>query len=100
MITQERHLDKSELVDQMAELQQFVHDAARDGTAAHEVEHGLFRRLLSLGHDFLSKFFSLQGSGDIGQQLTLPDGEVLPRQPELHDVNIRRSCGDVGAGRS
>ena len=71
MITQERHLDKSELVDQMAELQQFVHDAARDGTAAHEVEHGLFRRLLSLGHDLLSKFFSLQGSGDIGQQLRI-----------------------------
>ena len=100
MITQERHLDKSELVDQMAELQQFVHDAARDGTAAHEVEHGLFRRLLSLGHDLLSKFFSLQGSGDIGQQLTLPDGEVLPRQPELHDRPYTTIFGDFTLSRT
>ena len=100
MITQERHLDKSELVDQMAELQQFVHDAARDGTAAHEVEHGLFRRLLSLGHDLLSKFFSLQGSGDIGQQLTFPDGEVLPRQPELHDHPYTTIFGDFTLSRT
>ena len=100
MITQERHLDKSELVDQMAELQQFVHDAARDGTAAHEVEHGLFRRLPSLGHDLLSKFFSLQGSGDIGQQLTLPDGEVLPRQPELHDRPYTTIFGDFTLSRT
>ena len=85
MITQERLSDKSELAGQMAELRQFVHDAARDGAAAHEVERGLFRRLLSLGHELLSEFFALQGSGDIGTELSLPDGEVLPRQPELHD---------------
>ena len=85
MIAQERHADNSEMVDQMDELQQFVQVAARDGMAAHEVERGLYRRLMSLGHELLGEFFARQGSGDIGQQLTLPDGEVLPRQAELHD---------------
>ena len=106
MITQERLADKPELVDKMAQLRQFVHDAARDGTAAHEVERGLFRRLLSLGHDLLGEFFVLQGSGDMGEQLTLPDGEVLQRQPELpgrradREAAVREALGhrlcDVG----
>ena len=64
------------------------------------MEHDLFRRLLSLGHDLLSKFFSLQGSGDIGQQLTLPDGEVLPRQPELHDRPYTTIFGDFTLSRT
>jgi hypothetical protein len=100
MITQERLVDKPELVDEMAQLRQFVHDAARVGTAAHEVERGLFRRLLSLGHDLLGEFFVLQGSGDIGEQFTLPDGEVLPRQPELHDRPYTTIFGDFTLWRT
>jgi hypothetical protein len=100
MITQERLADKLELVDEMAHLRQFVHDAARDGTAAHEVERGLFRRLLSLGHDLLGEFFVLQGSGDIGEQFTLPDGEVLQRQPELHDRPYTTIFGDFTLWRT
>lgn len=100
MITQERLADKPELVDKMAQLRQFVHDAARDGTAAHEVERGLFRRLLSLGHDLLGEFFVLQGSGDMGEQLTLPDGEVLQRQPELHDRPYTTIFGDFTLWRT
>ena len=65
------------------------------GSAAHEVERGFFRRLLSLGHDLLGEFFVLQGSGDIGEQFTLPDGEVLPRQPELHDRPYTTIFGDL-----
>jgi hypothetical protein len=100
MITQERLADKPELVDEMAQLRQFIHDAARDGTAAHEVERGLFRRLLSLGHDLLGEFFVLQGPGDIGEQFTLPDGEVLRRQPELHDRPYTTIFGDFTLWRT
>jgi len=106
MIAQERLAGKPELVDKMAELRKFVHDAARDGTSAHEVERGLFRRLLSLGHDLLGEFFVLQGSGDVGEQFALLGGEVLQRQPELHDrayttifgeFTLRRTVYGAGA---
>ena len=53
MIAQDQHISKAEVEDlgaQVQELQQFVEQAAREGTAAHEVEGGLFRRLMSLGH--------------------------------------------------
>jgi hypothetical protein len=100
MITQERLAGKPELVDKMDQLRQFVHDAARDGVAAHEVERGLFRRLLSLGHDLLGEFFVLQGSGDIGEQFTLPDGEVVQRQPELHDRPYTTIFGDFTLRRT
>jgi hypothetical protein len=85
MIAQEQHADKVEVVGRLEQLRQFVHDEARRGTAAHEVELGLFRRLMSLGHDLLGEFFAKQGSGDVGQQLNLPDGRVVFRELELQD---------------
>lgn len=85
MITKERGADKPECVDEMAGLRAFVRKAARNGTPAHEVERDLFRRLLSLGHELLGEFLAQQGTGDVGEQWTLPDGESLQRQPDLHD---------------
>ena len=77
--------DRSELVDSMVELQQFVQDAAQQGVAAHECEHALFRRLLALGHRLFDEFLTMQGSGDVGEEFILPDGHVLQRDVELHD---------------
>lgn len=85
MIAQEPVADKVEVAERVAELQQFVETAARDGVAAHEVEEGLFRRVLGLGRQMLGEFFERQGTGDLGEQILTPDGEVLFRQPELHE---------------
>lgn len=85
MIAQEQHADKVEMVDRLEQLRQFVHDAALAGTAAHEVELGLFRRLLALGHDLLGEFFAKQGSGDVGEQFSCPNGQVVFRASELQD---------------
>ncbi|MGE0759793.1 MAG: hypothetical protein AB7O38_22440 [Pirellulaceae bacterium] len=79
MIAQEVQAGKRDMAEQMTELRRFVETAARDGTPAHEVEHGLFRRLLSLGHNLLGEFFVKQGSGNLGEQITLSDGEVVHR---------------------
>jgi hypothetical protein len=84
MMTQEQLADKSETTRDMAQLREFVQDAARNGRPAHEVELGLFRRLLSLGRDLLGEFFARQGSGDMGEQFRLPDGRVLNRLPDAH----------------
>jgi len=76
---------KVEVVDAMVQLQQFVRDAAQQGMAAHECEHGLFHRLLTLGRQLFDEFLRQQGSGDVGEQFVLPEGQVLPRAAELHD---------------
>ena len=66
------------------ELQTFVRSAAGAGTPVHEVERGLWRRLLQLGYQLQSQFFSLVGDGDQGDTVTLAEGRVVRRLPERH----------------
>ena len=66
------------------ELLAYVRSAASEGTPVHEVERGLWQRLLQVGRTTLGHFFDLQGSGDLGETVTLPDGQTHERLPELH----------------
>ncbi len=43
----------------LAELTGFVEAAARDGLTTHEVERGVWSRLLRLGHDLQAAYFAL-----------------------------------------
>jgi hypothetical protein len=54
----------------LEELTGFVEAAARDGLPAHEVERGVWWRLLRLGHDLQAAYFALAGDGDGGETLT------------------------------
>ena len=85
MIAQERLVDKMDVANQLAQMQQFVRDAAREGVAAHEVELDLFRRVMTLGRSLLGTFLAIQGTGDVGEQFVMPEGEVLRRDPEPRD---------------
>jgi hypothetical protein len=85
-MTHEQEVLKSENLDQQfADLQAFVHQAATDGQAVHEVERGLWDRLLRMGRQCLGQFFRLQGSGDLGETVILPSGQVCQRLEELHE---------------
>ena len=66
------------------ELQTFVRSAAGAGTPVHEVERGLWRRLLQLGYQLQSQFFALVGDGDQGETVTLAAGQVVRRLPQRH----------------
>jgi len=66
------------------ELQTFVRSAAGAGTPVHEVERGLWRRLLQLGYQLQGQFFALVGDGDQGETVTLAEGQVVRRLPEHH----------------
>jgi hypothetical protein len=66
------------------ELLAYVRSAASEGTPVHEVERGLWQRLLQLGRTTRGHFFDLQGTGDRGETVTLPDGQTHERLPELH----------------
>jgi len=65
MVLQAAVEDKGhELQSQIEELQGFIRTAAATGLAAHEVEQGLFKRLLALGYQFQRWFFALLGDGE------------------------------------
>jgi hypothetical protein len=48
----------------------------------------------------LGSFLARQGSGDIGEQMTMPDGEVLSRQPELHERKYVTIFGEYSLQRT
>ena len=66
--------DRQALLDRAGEIVSFVEAACKAGDAAHEVEKGLFRKLLEFGYQALGMFFSLCGDGDEGDEVILPDG--------------------------
>lgn len=84
MFPQEMVAAKAEVESTIAQLWQLVESAARQGTAAHVVEEDLFRKLLALGRELYGWFLKLQGTGDVGERFTLPEGRQLRRLQELH----------------
>lgn len=74
----------TELLESMTQLFRFVEEAAKVGKPIHEVELGIWQRLLSLGRQTLDQFLAMQGTGDVGETFTMPDGRELNRLEELH----------------
>ena len=73
-----------DVVARLTELTGLVEVAVRDGLPAHALERSLWHHLLQLGHDLQAAYFALAGDGDCGETLTLADGRVVKRLPELH----------------
>ena len=71
-----------ELHNLLSEATTYVHERAHSGSPAHEVEKGVFERMLKLGHQLFSVFFTIQGDGSVGDHLTLPTGEIVKRLPD------------------
>ena len=84
----------------LASLVAFVHQAAADGMAAHEAERQLFRRVLALGKQAFSLFLRLQGVGDLGESVALPDGSLARRLGQTHDRPYRSVFGDFSIPRA
>lgn len=70
------------VLKQVVELGRWLTNAAEAGTAEHEVERHLFRQLLAMGATLLGEFFKSVGPGDLGQTVTLENGDVVRRLPE------------------
>jgi len=100
MIPQEMMVAKAEVESTVAQLGQFIEDAARQATAAHVVEEELFRRLLALGRQIYARFLALQGTGDVGEHLALPDGRSLRRLEETHRRSLLTIFGEFALDRA
>jgi len=86
-MTQPPDLCHSDLLQQeLAQLQDFIRQAAHDGKAIHEVERDVWCRLRKMGRHALGLFLRLQGDGDMGQTIPAPagNGESWHRLDGLH----------------
>jgi hypothetical protein len=77
----------------------FARLAAERGLPAHEVEQDLWSRVLLLGREALGLFFQLQGQGDVGPEVALPDGSAARRLSEAHARTYRSVFGDFTLAR-
>jgi hypothetical protein len=85
MISSGQTVGKSErIVEAAGQLNAYVQHAASQGIAAHEVERGILDYALRIGKTAMGMYFELQGTGDLGESLTLPNGDVVKRLEKLH----------------
>jgi hypothetical protein len=82
-----------ELLTRLVELTQFVRQAVSTGTRVDLVEQEIWDRLLLLGHEALAMFFRFSGSGDLGEQVSLPDGSTADRLEKPHTRPYRSIFG-------
>jgi hypothetical protein len=96
------------LTTALDDLRSFVLSSANDGPTFHVFEHGLWQRILRLGHDAVEYFFTAQGTGDLGESFTLPDGRQLNRLEGTHErpltsvfgaFTLHRTCYGSRAGQ-
>ncbi len=88
-----------ELTEMAKDLTTFVREAVVEGTAAHEVEKGVWQRVLAMGRQATGQFFQMQGDGDVGETIDMPDGETLRRLPEPHQRTYRSIFGPFTLSR-
>jgi hypothetical protein len=72
------------LSEAATELNSYIQEAAQQGTAAHVVERAILERVLGIGRLALGQFFQMQGTGDLGPSVTLPDGREVARGEKPH----------------
>jgi len=88
-----------DLHEQIDALSQWVEQSAKDGTAAHQVERGLFDGLLALGKSLFGGFLNLIGPGDVGETVPLDDGRLVYRCAELHKRWLKTVFGEFTLSR-
>lgn len=83
-----------EVHNRLESLARWIERSAQEGSAAHEVERGLFEQLLELGKMLFQTFLKLVGPGDLGESATLDDGRDVRRSEELHARRLLTVFGE------
>ena len=82
------------------EILGFVQKGFEDGFSAHEVECGLWQRMLNLGRSLYGSWLDLFGDGDAGERIVLEDGRKLRRLEALHRREIQNVFGQFELERA
>jgi len=81
------------LLEEFAEILEFVQTSFQQTRTAHEVETGLWQRMLNLGHSLFGAWLDLFGEGDAGDRIVLGDGRAVRRLDTLHGREVRNVFG-------
>ena len=95
-----REIKPQALLDEFAEILRFVQTTFPQGRTAHEVETGLWERMLKLGRGFFGAWLELFGDGDAGDRLVLEDGREVRRLEALHRREIQNVFGSFALHRA
>lgn len=85
--------------EQFEQIQKFIGQAVQDGRRIDSVERDLMRYLLALGLSLLSSYVAQQGDGDVGPEVTTPEGDTARRLPEPHDRRYVSIFGELTVSR-
>jgi hypothetical protein len=86
-------IKSQKLLDEFAEILEFVQTGFQERRTAHEVETGLWQRMLKLGGSIFGAWLELFGDGDAGDRIVLEDGREVRRLDVLHRREIRNVFG-------
>jgi hypothetical protein len=82
-------INSEALAEPFAQILRFVQEAYQEGGTAHEVESGLWQRMLKLGRSVYQAWLDLFGDGDAGDWIVLEEGREVRRLDALHRREIR-----------
>lgn len=86
-------------MNQLIGLGQWLAEAALSGTAEQVVERHLFDRMLAMGATLLGEFFQSVGPGDLGQTVTLENGQSVNRWPQAQSRRLVTVFGEFAISR-
>ena len=86
-------IKRKALLDEFDGIVGFIRTAFEEGRTAHEVETGLWQRMLDLGHSLYAAWLDLFGEGHAGDRIILEDGRAVHRLDDLHRREIRNVFG-------
>jgi len=72
------------LLEEFAKIMEFVRTSFQEERTAHEVETGVWQRILKLGRSVFGAWLDLFGDGDAGDRIVLEDGREVRRLAALH----------------
>lgn len=88
-------LGKSDTFVHLADdLEAFARQAVREGSSLYDVERGVLKRVLEIGHSAIEMFVQAQGEGDLGERLVTETGAILYRSEQTVVRPLRTIFGD------
>lgn len=85
---------QTRLLQLAGQLKEVVCDAAHCGDSFDDAERKTRAFIMQLGFHAMELFVSLQGQGDLGQQIQDADGKLLSRSDETSSTTIRSIFGE------
>lgn len=84
----------AEVVSLSNQLQSYVQEAAEEGKSLKKVEESALAMVLRMGQAAIDGSLAAQGSGDLGETVTMERGQTLHRSPSPRRHRIRTIFGE------